>query len=140
MTIPGRILRCFKAKKALEIAVRSGGELVQRCLPQAGQKAAGVYHESRFVPFAAMWNRRQIRTVGFNQDALDRHTPGDVRNGTGLGKGDNSRKRDMESELDRKIGQGVARGKAMKDAAFVADFPQNRLRILIRLASVNDGG
>ena len=62
-------------------------------------------HISRFVPFSPVRNRCQIGTVGFDQHAIQRRMFGDVSQHRRILEGENPRKGQVKSQIQRILRQ-----------------------------------
>ena len=70
----------------------------------SGQTADGLHDEGRFVAFAAVRNGRQVRAIGFDQNAIFGRQAGGFAHRVGLGKCEHAAETQMESEVERLAG------------------------------------
>lgn len=101
-----------------------------------------AYDPGRLVPFAPIWDGREIRAVGFAKEAIGGH---DARNLTQVGRlweGDDASKRDVEPKGEAGLGQPASAGKTVQNPAHLAPalFAKNVDGVLLGLAGVNDDG
>ncbi len=58
---------CSRPTKLLWIVATNGGDFPER-----------VGDPRRLVPLSAVWHRREVRRIGFNQEAIARHYPNEI--------------------------------------------------------------
>ena len=83
-------------------------------------------HERRLVALAAIRHRREIRAVGLDQHAVERHAPRDVLQLDRVLERDDARERDVEAEVERGARDVPRLGEAVHDAARLARATDRR--------------
>ena len=73
-------------------------------------------HVSGLVAAATMGHRREIGRIGLHQQPVHRHVAGDGAHLLGVLERQDARKRDVEADLQRSLGDGAARAEAVDDA------------------------
>src|SRR5580704_14032655 len=98
-----------RAEQGMKVRGCLPGQVVPRQLVHLRQRLEHAPDVGRLVPLAAIRHRREERTVGFDEQAIERHAPHGLAQLRGLGKGQNACQRDVEAEREAGVGQ---RGRA----------------------------
>lgn len=86
-------------------------------VPQAGNFPGDVLDVGRLISAAAVWRRRQVGAVRFDEDAVHGQFLDDTFELRRFGKHHGARKADVKSHLDEFLRHFQAAGIAVKDAA-----------------------
>ena len=104
MEAPGAGGACVSNRPAITAENFAGGQgakLFVRFAAQFGQLPRSMHHQRRLVAFAALRHGRQIRRVGFNQDAIARRGLRRFLHRERLGKRHDAAEAQVEAEVDR---------------------------------------
>src|SRR5437879_840525 len=77
------------------------GHLIRRSRADFSQLANRIHQERRLVALAAVWDRRQIRRVGFDKKPVRRGQPRRLADRLGFGKCQHAAETQMESQVQR---------------------------------------
>ena len=94
-------------------------------------------NKGRLIRLAALWNRRQIRSIRLNQEPIQRNDFGGFANIVGGTKRNNARHGDQIPQIKQLFAESRLSCKGMDDSA-CRYFPQDRQRIVIGITSVDD--
>ena len=109
----------------------------------AAMICCGMDDKAWFVAFAAMRYRREIRGIGFEQQAIGRRDAGGFANFRGFGKSGDTAKSEMEAEIQAFAGCFGVACEAVHDAGQASWFPvcaQDADRVGPGVASMDDDG
>src|SRR5258708_23869998 len=103
-TQPFKIPSCYRS------------HLLGRSPADFSQLANRIHQERRLVALAAVWDRRQVRRVGLDQQPVRRGQPRRLADRLGLGKCQHAPEAQMESQVERFPRFRRAAGKAGEHA------------------------
>src|SRR5687768_2956405 len=109
----------MQTEKPHKVLCRDMGQLVHVDTMHTRQTTSDFDDVSRLVSLPAMRHGRQIRTVGFDQQTVQRDVARDVAQLIGLLESDDPRKGNHEPEIDRALRKLFAAAETMKDAATI---------------------
>src|SRR5439155_8061326 len=100
-------------------------QLFRRSPADFSQLANRIHQKRRLVALAAVWDRRQIRRVGFDQQPVRRGQPRRLADRLGFGKCQDAAEAQMKSQVQRFPRFGRSAGETMEDAGAAVVLPQN---------------
>src|SRR5260370_41419298 len=103
--------------------------LFRRSPADFSQLANRIHQERRLVALAAVWNRRQVRRVGLDQQPVRRGQPRRLADRLGFGKCQDAAETQMKSPVQRFPRFGRSAGEAVEDAGASVILPQNLRRV-----------
>src|SRR5690349_16626755 len=107
----------WDVEKAEEVLARGLADRLRGSAAQARDLLADVANESGLVALAAIRYRREVRAVGFDQHALERHATRNVLQLDRVLEGDDARERNVKPEVERALCDVPGLGEAVHDAA-----------------------
>src|SRR6185312_5877036 len=130
----------LESKQIREIGCRGFADLIDRLAVYRTERSRHFDDVSRFIATASKRNRCQIRTVGFDQQSIQRHFTSHRAQIIGLLKSHHAGKRDHKAELHGRLSQIQRARKTMHDAARFRVAPlvsQILNRVFLSLTGVN---
>src|SRR5208282_1527049 len=106
-----------KSKESIEVLGGAGADFLCRHAAQFADLAGYFFHKCWFVAFSAMRNRCQVRRIGFDQHAVERHHLCRVTNRLRFGECDVAREGNHETHIERAARVLDASSKAVQCAA-----------------------
>ncbi|RMQ84193.1 hypothetical protein ALP97_05217 [Pseudomonas salomonii] len=126
-------------EQTLEVLGGLFGKALNGFTAQHRQVIGHITHVFRQVRLAAMGNRRQVRRIGFHQQAVGRHLARHVAQGVGVAEGDDARQGDIEAQVQRGLGHVPVFGEAMQHAGLgQGRFAQQRKGVSAGASGVDD--
>ncbi len=104
-------------KKFAEVARATSATGMPRNVAISAATCANV---GRLVALAPVRNGREIRRVGLDQHPVERNEPGDLLQVLSILEGDDSRKGNVEAEIERRAGDVGGFGEAVHHATDLA--------------------
>src|SRR5213596_59933 len=118
--------------------LRSHREFLRPHPAQISDEARGIGNEARFVAFSSMWSRREVRTIGLHQNAIERNRARNFSQSPRVGKCHDAGERDVEAESQHKIRQLIPRREAMDDTTRGSFGLKKGYRVVIGLTRMDD--
>ena len=110
-------------KKSVEIMACQLRHCFRRHVSQFGQQFGYKRNVRRIVGFSSVRNWCQIRTVSLNQKSIQRHPSRHIAQILGRFEGQNTRKRDVVTQIKRCFGHSLSLSKTVKYAPSTVGVP-----------------